>query len=118
MHHMSLSLFLSLSPAPPPPLSLPLSLVKVVADVFGVPVFANTQSDSASLGAAFRAKHALACSLHGPAESTVAPHVSFVSSIAPGPEQVQVATPKVDRQIYDELLSRYREIEHTCFSDL
>ena len=117
---MSLSLFLSLSPSfpLPPPLSLPLSLVKVVADVFGVPVFANTQSDSASLGAAFRAKHALACSLHGPAESTVAPHVSFVSSIAPGPEQVQVATPKVDRQIYDELLSRYREIEHTCFSDL
>ena len=41
------------------------AILQVLADVFGVPVYTIDQSDSASLGAAFRAMHAYRCDQEG-----------------------------------------------------
>lgn len=45
--------------------SVDMSLIRVMCDVFGAPVYVAEKSDSASLGAAYRALHGWRCAQHG-----------------------------------------------------
>ena len=46
------------------------TITQIIADVFDAPVFASTQTDSASLGAALRALHGHVCHRHSPSKAT------------------------------------------------
>ncbi|EGD76021.1 hypothetical protein PTSG_13234 [Salpingoeca rosetta] len=101
----------------------------VIADVFGCDVYASAQSDSASLGAAYRAKHADVCNLHGqfvPFQSAILDLAcrpnsdsagktedrSHLHACDPRSAQHKIATPNMGNfDAYTSMLSRYAELE-------
>ena len=81
-------------------------ITQVLSNVFGVTVFATSQPDSASLGAAYRAMHGLACARAG----SFVPFKEAVGDMAAG--FTVVAEPDQEAHAaYTALLPRYQECE-------
>ncbi len=85
--------------------SVDMSLIRVMCDVFGAPVFVAEKSDSASLGAAYRALHGWRCLQAG----GFVPFGEILKTAAPFR---QVATPDADAHAaYTVMLERYAALE-------
>lgn len=82
------------------------SITKVIADVFGVPVLAAEQPDSASLGAAYRAKHGYECKAAG----GYIPFADVVGDLVEGYTQVASSDPAATA-VYTEMLESYKKAE-------
>lgn len=86
------------------------AILQVLADVFGVPVFVAAQSDSASLGAAFRALHAYKCACAGP--DRLLPFSSIFEGAADGEAFRLASEPRADaHEAYTALLPHFRACE-------
>lgn len=85
------------------------SLLKVMSDVFGVPVHAGKQSNSASLGAAFRALHGWRCKRAGR-------FIEFDAAVAPEPFEKIADPDSAAHELYTKMLERYAALEKkiTC----
>ena len=80
-----------------------LTLIKIAADVFGVPVFTAPTANSAALGAAMRALHGLKCQAgFVPMETLFASLPPFTKIADPHPEA---------HRIYTEMLPIYAQLE-------
>lgn len=81
------------------------AIIRIMADVFGVPVFTGEIANSAALGAAYRALHGWLCSGKGS-------FVPFAKAVK-GPSQFkQAAVPDKDAHaIYSGMLARYAGLE-------
>ena len=85
--------------------SVDMSLIRVMCDVLGAPVFVAEKADSASLGAAYRALHGWRCAQAG----TFVPYAGILRDATPFK---QVATPDADAHaVYTTMLERYAELE-------
>ena len=81
------------------------AIVQVIADVFGVPVYKAAQSDSASLGAAYRALHGWHC-------REAKSFVPFADIMSVAPAFNLAAEPDLSLQAtYQSMLERYRILE-------
>jgi len=79
-------------------------IVQVFSDVFGVPVFTGQQSNSASLGAAFRALHAVKCHQKG----KFVPYVEVVGETT----FKKAIEPNMDNhRLYQKMSERYKRLE-------
>eukprot|EP00439_Symbiodinium_sp_Y106_P014607 s1274_g2.t1 len=87
---------------------------KVLADVFGVPVFTLDQSDSASLGAALRAGHGLRCL------SSEGGFLSFAKFLAGGSIDYKLAAQPATgaKEVYTKLLPRFLKLQEKVLSSL
>ncbi len=82
------------------------ALLRGMADVFGVPVAVLDQTDSAALGAAYRAVHGWQCHLAGR-------DIPFAEALPASPPPHVVARPDPDaHRIYNAMLERYARLEH------
>ncbi len=79
-------------------------ILRVMADVFGVPVHAGDQPNSAALGAAYRARHGWECHRGSfvPFSEVVAKPVDFATVITPNPAITA---------LYEPMLRRYAALE-------
>ncbi len=85
--------------------SVDMSLIRVMCNVLGAPVFVAEKADSASLGAAYRALHGWRCLKAGG-------FVSFGEILKTAAPFKQVATPDAGAHaIYTAMLERYAELE-------
>jgi xylulokinase len=85
--------------------SVDMSLIRVMCDVLGAPVFVAEKADSASLGAAYRALHGWRCQRSG----AFVPFGEVLKTAAPFK---QVATPDAAAHaIYTAMLERYAALE-------
>ena len=83
------------------------AVVRIMADVFGVPVYVGEQPNSASLGAAYRALHGWRC-------ARAAAFVSFSDVVSGAPAFSKAADPDmIAHRIYMDMLGRYRELEQS-----
>ena len=81
------------------------SLIRVMADVLGVPVSTGEQPNSAALGAAYRARHGFECSERGA-------FVPFAEVISGSQDFKVVAEPDTKAHaVYTAMLGRYAELE-------
>lgn len=81
------------------------AILRVMADVFGVPVFVGEQPNSAALGAAYRAIHGWKCAQDRR-------FVPFAEIMAPArPFQLASEPAESARAVYDAMLPRYAELE-------
>lgn len=84
------------------------SILQIMSDVFGVPVYTHSQPNSASMGAAFRA-------LHG--WKSKDEFVSFDELMKDALPQTLAAQPNPDsHQKYLQLVTRYRQLEQIVVS--
>ncbi|CAJ1355257.1 unnamed protein product [Effrenium voratum] len=84
-------------------------ILQVLADVFGVPVFTLDQTDSASLGAAFRACHGFRCATEG--------FVPF-STVLAGKLQYKLAAEPSAEDAYRDALPRYLRLQKEVLAQL
>jgi xylulokinase len=80
-------------------------ILRIMADVFGAPVYVGKQPGSAALGAAYRALHGWECARLGkvvPFTKVVKPAEAFVKACAPNP---------ANHRLYTALLARYARLE-------
>ncbi len=83
------------------------TVIRIMADVFGCPVFVAEQTDSASLGAAYRA-------MHGWRSLQAGQLVAFGSMMAEAPAFQKVADPdERAHAIYTEMLPRFAALENS-----
>lgn len=83
------------------------SITKIMADVFGSPVLASSQTDSASLGAALRAYHGWVCE----EDHTFVPYAEATAGCA-AMNYTTVAEPSADAHAtYTEMLAKYKTLE-------
>jgi len=81
------------------------AVLKVMSDVFGVPVFVGEQPNSAAVGAAYRALHAWVCRRRGR-------FVPFAEVMRDAPPFSKAADPDPRaQQVYRAMLRRYAELE-------
>jgi len=81
------------------------AVVRVMSDVFGVPVFVGDQPDSAALGSAYRALHGWRCVVE---ES----FVPFAETMSGAPEFKKAVDPdKSAHSVYNGMLAKYAELE-------
>lgn len=81
------------------------SILKVMSDVFGVPVYTADVTDTASLGAAYRAAHGWKCRAEGR-------FVSFAEAMSAAPPFSRAAEADMTAHgVYSEMLGRYAELE-------
>lgn len=81
------------------------SILKVMADVFGVPVFIGDQPNSAALGAAYRAVHAWTCA----ASSRFVP---FAEAVQAAPPFTRAMEPDAGAHAtYTDLMKTYARLE-------
>lgn len=81
------------------------SIVRVMADVFGVAVCVGEQPNSASLGAAYRALHGWRCAEAGG-------HVPFAEVVGDAPAFRPAAEPDAEaHRLYTDMLERYERLE-------
>lgn len=81
------------------------NILRVLADVFGVPVSVPARPGSAALGAAYRALHGLACEK----ADRFAPFDQVLAA-APGPART-INPDSGAHALYEQMLGRYREFE-------
>lgn len=81
------------------------AIIRIMADIFGVPVFTGEIANSAALGAAYRALHGWTCRVKGA-------FVPFAKAVR-GPSQFrQAAMPDKDAHaVYNDMLGRYAGLE-------
>lgn len=80
-------------------------VIRILTDVFGVPVYVGEQPNSASLGAAYRALHGWQCEQAGS-------FVPFADTVAAAPAFQKAADPDPSAHaVYTDLLPRYEELE-------
>jgi xylulokinase len=80
-------------------------ILRILSDVFGVPVYAADVTDTASLGAAYRALHGWEC-------RRKRRFVSFADVMAAAPPFKKVAAPDAAAHaIYEEMLPRHATLE-------
>lgn len=82
-----------------------LEIVKVISNVFGVPVFVGEQANSAALGAAYRARHGWACMKAKrfiPFEEAIPGAAPFKKAAKPDPSA---------HKTYTALMARYEQLE-------
>lgn len=82
-----------------------LEMVKVISNVFGVPVFVGEQANSAALGAAYRARHAWSCMKAG----RFIPFSEAIPGAAPFKKAAKPDT--AAHKIYTALVTRYGQLE-------
>ncbi len=89
------------------------AILQVLADVFGVPVLTLAQSDSASLGAAFRALHGHACEQAGA-------FVPFPEALPAGAlAYTEAARPAEGAcAVYGKMLPRFRRLQEAYVKSL
>jgi xylulokinase len=81
------------------------ALLRIMADVFGVPVFTGDQANSAALGAAYRAVHGWRCAEAGA-------FVSFAAVTQPAAPFRQAAAPdRAAHAVYTGMLERFAALE-------
>ena len=81
------------------------AVIRIVADVFGTAVYTGEQSNSASLGSAYRALHGYRCSLSDD-------FVSFADAISGGSPFKKAAQPDMDAHaVYNAMLKRFTQLE-------
>jgi xylulokinase len=86
-------------------------LIQIMSNVFGVAVYTAEKSDTASLGAAYRALHGLQCKDAGA-------FVAFADTVAGAPAFTKIAEPEMDAHaIYTEMLPRYAALEQRVVSE-
>lgn len=83
-------------------------ITKIMSDVFGTPVLASSQTDSASLGAALRALHGFRCEEAGefvPYDEATAgcPSMEYTTVAEPSPEA---------HAVYTKMLASYEALEN------
>lgn len=85
------------------------AIVQVISDIFGCPVFVAQQTDSASLGAAYRALHGYVCD----EKKTFVPFETVQSQGAAGTSALKLAaSPRSEAHAtYTSLLSAYKAAE-------
>jgi xylulokinase len=82
-------------------------ILRVLADVFGVPVFTASQPNSAAFGAAYRALHGWTCAKAGG-------FVAFADVLRDAPPFTQAMTPDPKAHaLYGGMLARYAALERT-----
>jgi xylulokinase len=82
------------------------SIVQVISDVFGVPVFSGDQPNSAALGAAYRAAHGYLC-------RQARRFVPFAAVVDRAPAFRKAADPDAAAHaVYTRMLARYQELEN------
>jgi len=80
-------------------------ILKIMADVFGVPVYVAQQTSSASLGAAYRALHGWVC-------SKSKKYVPYAKVLSAAPPFRKAASPdKKAHAIYTAMLKKYATLE-------
>jgi xylulokinase len=80
-------------------------LLRILSNVFGVPVYVAEKSDSASLGAAYRALHGLRCVQQDR-------FVPFGEALGGDPPLVCAMQPEEEAHaIYSKMLARYKKLE-------
>jgi len=80
-------------------------IARILCDVFGIPVYGITKSNSAALGAAYRAFHGWRCAV----TSKFIPFEEVVGS----PDFDWEITPNIDsHQVYLQLINRYKKLEN------
>ncbi len=80
-------------------------LIQIMSNVFGVAVYTAEKSDTASLGAAYRARHGLLCRDAGA-------FVPFADAVAAAPAFTKIADPDMEAHaVYAAMLPRYAELE-------
>jgi len=85
--------------------------LRVLSNVFGVPVFVAEKSDSASLGAAYRALHGWRCAV----EDRLVP---FGEALGGDPPLVCAMRPDADAHAcYSEMIKQYEEIEQELLAE-
>lgn len=78
-------------------------IIKIMSNVFGVPVYTHSQPNSASLGAAYRALHGWKCFIKGSFVSfDEDKQLPFTLKATPDPEI---------SKIYQKMVQRYRNLE-------
>jgi xylulokinase len=81
------------------------SITTIMSNVFGVPVYAGEQPDSAALGACYRALHGWQC-------NAAQAFVPFADTVKGAPKIQQVATPNAAAHAaYSAMLDHYRALE-------
>lgn len=86
------------------------SLLQVMADVFGTPVYVSSQPNSASLGAAYRALHGWHCARARrfvPFEKVIKAAASFKPAVKPD---------QAKHRLYTAMLKRYAQLEKQVIS--
>eukprot|EP00730_Choanoeca_flexa_P005907 TRINITY_DN12048_c0_g1_i1.p1 TRINITY_DN12048_c0_g1~~TRINITY_DN12048_c0_g1_i1.p1 ORF type:complete len:542 (+),score=99.08 TRINITY_DN12048_c0_g1_i1:41-1666(+) len=89
------------------------TITRVLSSVFGCPVLVAKQSDSASLGAAYRAMQAYRCHQHGrfvPFEEAMGRSLTADHHVVAVPDLAQ-------HQVYTDLVPRYKRLEAIVCSD-
>lgn len=82
-----------------------MSLIRVMSDVFGVPVYTGESPSSAALGAAYRALHGWKCQEAGS-------FVPFADVLTSAPSFKLAAEPDdAAHETYSGMLERYAELE-------
>jgi xylulokinase len=85
-------------------------LVQIMSNVFGVAVYTAEKADTASLGAAYRARHGLLCQ---DADS----FISFADAVSAAPPFTKIADPDMDAHaVYAEMVPRYAALEQCVIS--
>lgn len=87
------------------------ALLRVMADVFGVPVWVAEQANSAALGAAYRARHGRLCREAGrfvPFGDAVAGAPAFRKAVEPDPAV---------HRVYADLMDRFGRLERRLLSE-
>jgi xylulokinase len=85
-------------------------LIQIMSNVFGVAVYTAEKSDTASLGAAYRALHGLQCVESGS-------FVPFADTVAAAPAFTKIAEPDMAAHaVYTQLLPRYAALEERVVS--
>jgi len=88
------------------------ALIRIMADVFGVAVSVAEKSDSASLGAAYRALHGWTCERSGV-------FVPYGNVLAQAPPFEKMAEPDMgSHEVYSRMLSRYAKLERIVAGDI
>ncbi|MFO7871896.1 MAG: xylulokinase [Kiritimatiellia bacterium] len=83
------------------------AIVRVIADVFGVPVSVGECPDSASLGAAYRAFHGWKCAKYGK-------FIPFAAALPGITGRSEVFRPDTGAHaVYTDMLKKYGELEET-----
>ena len=81
------------------------AVIRVMSDVFGVPVYLAEQTDTASLGAAYRALHGWLCDQKGR-------FISFAQAMEGAPAPQMAAEPDMyAHEVYLGMLPKYKELE-------
>tara|TARA_B110000208_G_C11786826_1_gene435956 strand:+ start:152 stop:1786 length:1635 start_codon:yes stop_codon:yes gene_type:complete len=86
------------------------TLVQVIANVFGAPVFVSTQTDSASLGAAYRALHGHECAKAADAGGEFVSYADVTAAATSESLSLAAEPDSAAHTQYTELLPAYRDL--------